>query len=660
MSFQFTAGRFKGWASDNTPLAAGRLYTYSSGTTTHKAAYTDATLGAACTYVSDGVGGLYIALDSKGEAQLWLGSGAYTFKLTDSSGSTVWTVDGVRDQSEAALSQLSASSGSSLVGFMPSGAGAVATTAQEKLRQTVSLKDYGAVGDGATDDTAAVNSFFVAASGKRNMLPGGVHKITSLLDLSATPLSDCEFIGIPGETVITGAFGYALLRLGALNNVRFYGIEFRSTYVNAVASLNTGVVMSGDTDWIDSGFERCKFTAPSANTQGLAVFNRTVAAGSDTCVIDGLYVEHCELSSIGCTGCTIYNRQTSSDKYTAAKRVRFNRNKCKNLGLSGTYGFALSLDGFGSEFEVEHNNISNPLYIGIENTGWVNGSISHNTFRDFSRPARAISLTDPSSGYTAWGITAIGNKCIDPATRPSYASLMNKSTLIDNEWAVTGVGLGTGEAFLFLDSSDNRIIGDEYISDNKRGVRFLSSAGDCKRNTVINARLDTSASAANTAVVSFDGANVTDNKVSGRIFKGTGGEKVEQINSAASNVANDDGVATSGSYTPTLTNVTNVAASTAYTCQWVRTDDCITVFGRCDVDPTGAGATTLDLSLPVASNFVATENLIGIATAISPTVSTSAGLFADTTNDRATMRWQTTETANHSLWFHFSYKILPI
>lgn len=503
-------------------------------------------------------------------------------------------------------------------------------------------------------------AFFAQASGKRNYLPGGTYTLTSLLDLSAVPLSNAEFIGVPGQTVITGAFGYALLMLGALNKVKFYGIEFRCNYVNATLSSNTGVVMSGNTDWIDSGFERCKFTAPSANTQGLAVFNRTVAGGTDTCVIDGLYVVDSELVSIGGIGCTIYNRQESADKYTAAKRVRFLRNKCKDLGLSGTNGFAISLDGFGSDFELDHNDVSNPLYIGIENTGWIDGSISHNTFRDLStRDSRVISLADPSAGYTVTGITAIGNKCIDAAKRPAYASLMNKSTLMGNEWAVTGPGLGTGEAFQFIDSSDNRVIGDQYVSDNKRAVKFTSSAGDCKRNTITNARFDTSASGANTAVVSFDGANVSDNKVSGRMFKGTGGVKVEQINSAASNVTSDESIATSGSYTPTLTNVTNVAASTAYVCQWTRVDNDVTVFGRCDVDPTAGGSTTLDISLPVASDLIATENLSGIATAISPTVSTSAGIFADTTNDRATMRWVTTETANHSLWFHFSYKILP-
>ena len=44
----------------------------------------------------------------------------------------------------------------SQVSYIPSGTGAVATTVQTKLRESVSVLDFGAVGDGVTDDTAAI------------------------------------------------------------------------------------------------------------------------------------------------------------------------------------------------------------------------------------------------------------------------------------------------------------------------------------------------------------------------------------------------------------------------------------------------------------------------------------------------------------------------
>lgn len=50
---------------------------------------------------------------------------------------------------------LSAAGGAGLVGYLPAGDGAVASSAQTKLREFVSVKDFGAVGDGVTDDRPA-------------------------------------------------------------------------------------------------------------------------------------------------------------------------------------------------------------------------------------------------------------------------------------------------------------------------------------------------------------------------------------------------------------------------------------------------------------------------------------------------------------------------
>lgn len=117
--------------------------------------------------------------------------------------------------------------------------------------------------------------------------------------------------------------------------------------------------------------------------------------------------------------------------------------------------------------------------------------------------------------------------------------------------------------------------------------------------------------------------------------------------------------ASSGTYTPTLTSVANVAASTAYACQYSRVGSVVTVSGKVDVDPTvGVSTTTqLGVSLPIASNFSAAEQLAG--TASSPSIATQVGgVYADGTNDRAQLDFKAVDPNNTSWYFIFSYRVI--
>jgi hypothetical protein len=75
------------------PLAGGFLYTYAAGTTTPQATYTDSTAATANSNP--------IVLDARGEANIWLSSADYKFKLTDADGTEIWTVDNIAAPSTA-------------------------------------------------------------------------------------------------------------------------------------------------------------------------------------------------------------------------------------------------------------------------------------------------------------------------------------------------------------------------------------------------------------------------------------------------------------------------------------------------------------------------------------------------------------------------------
>lgn len=112
----------------------------------------------------------------------------------------------------------------------------------------------------------------------------------------------------------------------------------------------------------------------------------------------------------------------------------------------------------------------------------------------------------------------------------------------------------------------------------------------------------------------------------------------------------------SGTYTPTLTNSTNVAASTAYLCQYLRVGSVVTVSGRVDIDPTSTGDTQLGLSLPIASNLGNIQDLGG--TLAATTTANFGGIYGDATNDRALIRFPAVTTANIGFHFIFSYRII--
>lgn len=136
--------------NSGSPLSGGKLFTYAAGTLTKQASYTDSTGNTANTNP--------IILNSRGEANVWLDP-SLTYKQilapstdTDPPTNAIWTVDNI-------------------------------TGNPSPNPVFVSVKSYGAAGNGIADDTVAIQAAinFVQTAGGSVYFPSGTYKITSSL-----------------------------------------------------------------------------------------------------------------------------------------------------------------------------------------------------------------------------------------------------------------------------------------------------------------------------------------------------------------------------------------------------------------------------------------------------------------------------------------------
>ena len=114
----------------------------------------------------------------------------------------------------------------------------------------------------------------------------------------------------------------------------------------------------------------------------------------------------------------------------------------------------------------------------------------------------------------------------------------------------------------------------------------------------------------------------------------------------------------SGIYTPTLTNTTNIAASTASVCQYMCVGDLVTVSGKINIDPTATGLITMGISLPIASDLASDNQCAGVAAQASGSTGQNGAISGDSTNNRATLNSITSSLAAFDWFFTFTYRII--
>lgn len=272
-------------------------------------------------------------------------------------------IGGLSPSEIASYPALAAASGSSLIGFLQTGSGAVERTLSSKCGDRVSALDYGVRGDGITDDTASLILADAAAFSLRKVLflPSGTY-LCQAISISASWIGESR-----DNTVLkrhpstpTGSFisaGYATFELenltldgNKLNNsngchniycgpttIRVALRNVCSQNAKANAGWGTGAYIEGGAEIEGSSILDCLFTANDGD--GLSIAN-----------ISNLTLSSNAFSSNAGNGAWLNNFDQSF-----AQKLNFNRVAQNQFNDNAQAG--LVLGNF-----VQNNNFNTPVY----------------------------------------------------------------------------------------------------------------------------------------------------------------------------------------------------------------------------------------------------------------------------------------------------------
>jgi hypothetical protein len=459
------------------------------------------------------------------------------------------------------------------VSYTPAGTGAVATNVQAKLRQTVSVKDFGAVGDGVVDDTAAIQAAitFATANDKAVLLNDGEYKLTSAITITAG-------VAIFGQ-------GIGVSRLLCVNCNAF--------------NISAGVTFVTLMDFTIANASRYTVT-PNTNTA--ISINGTTATQCYWHTYQNLFIDGFQVgffasgisSSVWNNVTTVYTHQSVNFSTqclnNAISQCRFGEvDSGAIVPAAGSYGIKVG-DGV---INCEGLTISDTLIFGVHRGVWIRASINvyiNSNILDMinefgvlaESTAAAGCLNNNIVGNYIGVIGASGDSGVYLANSYAPTDPQNRGTLVrDNEiLAYAGATLNYG--ILIDGTSETR----NLVSGNKVQNTFVY---DCN-------------------ITAGSGHRVSDN-----LWRSTNGF----YNSVAVSYINNVGVITStaypspiGTFTPTIIGTSSAGVGT-YTTQigYYKIIDSLCYFNLRVVwtGHTGTG------DMKIAGLPVACKNVVGYA-----------------------------------------------
>jgi hypothetical protein len=188
-------------------------------------------------------------------AQIYVDAANYSILVQDKNGTMVYNFpDGTG---------VDANLNACAVEYDPPFTNAVQTTVCEKLADTVSVKDFGAVGDGVTDDTAAIQAAVDSIDGATSRVlyfPAGNYRLTNTVETKSTLTGGAVFFGEGGfsgngSSIFVDFDGVGFLNISA--SVQFKNLSFQG--IRGGSSVGLRNAKTGNTDDMDTWVTECTF-----------------------------------------------------------------------------------------------------------------------------------------------------------------------------------------------------------------------------------------------------------------------------------------------------------------------------------------------------------------------------------------------------------------
>lgn len=483
----------------------------------------------------------------------------------------------------AVNAQLAASNGSSYVGHIATGTGAVARTAQSKLRDVVTPLDFGAVGDGSTDDSAAFYAALAASVGKNldglgktyklntqyNASGSGYHLRNMTLDYSSAPnfaIGAAEtlltFNGTQGTAVTltaNTAAGSATVTVG--NTATFAAKQYVYIGSNAAFASGTTVGQIAKVKTVDSGtqltlynpvlyayntansasispltvasdilLQDVKFLGSLANQQAGLTFNYCENVRVDECTFENF--DYAGVQVARCINSSVANSTFRIIQGTGATGVNI-INGSSNINVTGNYFEAstrgvVSTSGSGVSVSI---NVNNNVMSGISEF-----PIYFHSNNDFSNIV-GNTIESPNA-YTSYqdgihisALNAIVSKNIIVGTH-RYGIIMNPAGSVGTaSYVISGnqlrniVGTSNTDVGIFIANNstvliDSCIIADNLIDGAPEYHIFASAISGSIRNLSITGNMTNDNATNNSVVLTTTSTNtITDFVIQGNSSK---------------------------------------------------------------------------------------------------------------------------------------------